>query len=90
MKRGVTLKDIASKLNMSISTVSKALNEDEYISSMTKERVKQLAEQWNYIPNEVARHFKQNKTFTLGLVIPNMMDQFYALAINGHEEVSAK
>ncbi len=89
MKRGVTLKDIASKLNMSISTVSKALNEDEYISGMTKERVKRLAEKWNYIPNEVARHFKQSKTFTLGLVIPNMLDQFYAMAVNGAEEAAA-
>lgn len=89
MKRGVTLKDIASKLNMSISTVSKALNEDKLISRMTRERVKQLADEWNYIPNEAARHFKQNKTFTLGLIIPDMLDEFYVLAINGAEKVAA-
>lgn len=89
MKRGVTLKDIASKLNMSISTVSKALNEDKLISRMTRERVKHLADEWNYIPNEAARHFKQNKTFTLGLIIPDMLDEFYVLAINGAEKVAA-
>src|SRR5881392_3281645 len=57
MKKGVTIKDIALKLNMSVSTVSKALNNDLSISAATKERVKQLANDWNYVPNEAARHF---------------------------------
>ncbi len=89
MKKAVTIKDIALKLNMSISTVSKALNNDLSISTATKERVKSLANEWNYIPNEAARHFKLNKTFTFGLIIPNMLDQFYTLAINGAEEAAA-
>lgn len=88
MKRGVTIKDIAIKLNMSISTVSKALNNDPAISLFTKERVRTLADEWNYIPNEAARHFKLNKTFTIGLIIPDMLDQFYALAINGAERIA--
>ena len=88
MKKGVTLKDIAQKLHMSVSTVSKALNDDTCISIMTRERVKKLAADWNYIPNEAARHFKLNKTFTLGLIIPNMLDEFYVLAINGAEKVA--
>lgn len=88
MKRGVTIKDIAAKLNMSVSTVSKSLNDDPTISAATKERVKQLATEWNYIPNEAARNLKLNKTFTLGLIIPSMMDQFYTLAINGAEKLA--
>jgi Transcriptional regulators len=75
---------------MSVSTVSKALNDDPSISQLTKERVKKQAADWNYIPNEAARNFKLNKTFTLGLVIPNMMDQFYGLAINGAEKVATE
>lgn len=90
MKKGVTLKDIAIKLNMSISTVSKALSEDASISDFTKERVKKLATEWNYIPNEAARHFKLNKSFTLGLIIPDLLDQFFVLAINGVEWVAAQ
>lgn len=90
MKKGVTLKDIAQKLHMSISTVSKALNNDDSISSMTRERVKKLSAEWNYIPNEAARHFKLNKTFTIGLIIPTMLDEFYVLAINGAEKVAAR
>jgi DNA-binding LacI/PurR family transcriptional regulator len=89
MKKAVTIKDIAVKLNMSVSTVSKALNNDLSISAPTKERVKKLAADWHYIPNEAARHFKLKKTFTLGLIIPDMLDQFYVLAINGAEKVAA-
>jgi len=89
MKKGVTIKDIAKKLNMSFSTVSKALSNDLSISILTRERVKSLAAEWNYIPNEAARHFKLNKTFTLGLIIPNLLDQFFVLAINGVEQVAA-
>ena len=89
MKKGVTLKDIAKKLNMSVSTVSKALSNDTSISLPTKERVKELAVEWNYIPNEAARHFKLSKTFTLGLIIPDLLDQYYVLSINGVEQVAA-
>lgn len=88
MKKAVRIKDIALKLNMSVSTVSKALNDDRSISDLTKERVKKLAHDWNYIPNEAARHFKLCKTFTVGLIIPNMLDEFYVLAINGAEKVA--
>jgi len=90
MKKGVTLKDIAERLNMSISTVSKALNNGPSISKPTKERVYKKAKEWNYIPNESARNFKLNKSFTIGLIIPDLLDQFYILAINGVEEIAAK
>lgn len=90
MKRGVTIKDIAKKLNMSVSTVSKALNNDATISIYTSERVKKLAKELNYIPNEAARHFKLSKTFTIGLIIPDLLDQYYVLAVNGVEEEAEK
>ncbi len=90
MKKGITIKDIAKKLNMSISTVSKALNNDVSISTLTKERVQEMAKKVHYVPNEAARNFKQSKTFTIGLVIPNLLDQFFVLAINGVEVVSEK
>jgi Transcriptional regulators len=75
---------------MSISTVSKALSNDINISALTKERVQNLATEWNYIPNESARHFKLNKSFTIGLILPDLLDQFYVLAINGVEEIAEK
>lgn len=85
MKRGVTIKDIARKLNMSVSTVSKALNNDATISALTSERVKALARELNYVPNEAARAFKLNRTYTLGLIVPDILDQYYAFAANGVE-----
>src|SRR5690606_21718200 len=90
MEKGKTLKDIARKLNMSISTVSKALNNDISISIPTKERVRQKAREWNYVPNESARNFKLNKSSTIGLIIPDLLDPFYVLAINGIEEIASK
>ena len=90
MEKGKTLKDIAKKLNMSISTVSKALNNDTSISLLTKIRVQNQAKEWNYVPNESARNFKLNKSFTVGLIIPDLLDQFYVLAINGIEDIAAK
>jgi len=88
MERRKTLKDIAKKLNMSISTVSKALNNEADISDLTKERVQNQAREWNYIPNESARNFKLNKNFIIGVIIPDLRDQFYVLAINGIEEIA--
>ena len=90
MEKAKTLKDIATRLNMSISTVSKALNNDASISILTKERVRKQAREWNYIPNESARHLQLNKSFMIGLIIPDLLDRFYVLAINGIEEVAAK
>ncbi len=90
MKKGITLKDIARKLNMSISTVSKSLNGDLSISALTKERVRMLAEAWNYVPNESARNFKLNKSLTIGVILPDLRDQFYVEAINGVEEIAEK
>ena len=88
MKKGIRLKDIATKLNMSISTVSKSLNSDQSISPLTKRRVEELAKQWGYVPNESARHFKLNKTFTIGVILPDLTDQFYVAAINGVENIA--
>ncbi len=90
VKKGVTIKDIAKKLNMSVSTVSKALSNHANISDLTKERVRRLAKDWNYVPNEAARHFKQSKSFTLGVVIPDLIDQFFVAAIRGVEEIAGK
>lgn len=90
MKKGITLKDIAKKLNMSVSTVSKALSGDESISTLTRDRVAKLAADWSYIPNESARNFALNKSLTIGLIIPDLNDQFFVEAINGVEEIAEK
>ena len=82
----ITIKDIARRLNLSVSTVSKALNKDSHISAGTKERVRKLAEELHYVPNRAAIHFKQRKSFTLGIIVPSLMDHFYTIALDGFEK----
>ncbi|MDO5968585.1 LacI family DNA-binding transcriptional regulator [Flavivirga aquimarina] len=81
----VTLKQLAKELNVSISTVSKALNNSEEIGEETVKRVKELAELYNYTPNKVALSLKQSKTKTIGVIIPNILNHFLAKVLFGIE-----
>jgi LacI family transcriptional regulator len=81
----VTLKQLAKELNVSISTVSKALNNSDEIGQETVRRVKELAELYNYKPNKVALSLKQNKTKTIGVIIPNILNRFLAKVLFGIE-----
>ncbi len=85
MSNQVTLKDIAKILNVSISTVSKALNNSYEISPETTNKVKALANSLNYIPNDVARSLKSNKTKRIGVIVPNVLDDFFAKIIHAIE-----
>ena len=85
----VTLKQLAKELNVSISTVSKALNNSEEIGEETAKRVKELAELYNYKPNKVALSLKQNKTKTIGVIIPDILNHFLAKVLFGIEREAA-
>tara|TARA_R110002049_G_scaffold305738_1_gene503149 strand:- start:20816 stop:21820 length:1005 start_codon:yes stop_codon:yes gene_type:complete len=85
----VTLKQLAKELNVSISTVSKALNDSDEIGKDTIKRVKELAELYNYKPNKVALSLKQNKTKTIGVIIPNILNYFLAKVLFGIEREAA-
>lgn len=80
------LKDLAKMLHMSPSTVSKALNDYPSISKMTKDRVKELAKKLNFTPDQTAISFKSKRSFSIGVIIPNLLDQFYTRAASGVEE----
>lgn len=83
-----TLKEIAQKLNFSISTVSRALNNHPSIGLRTKTQVQKLAKELGYEPNQTALFFKQQKTNTLGVILPNLKEEFFSEAINGIEDVA--
>ena len=68
-----TLKEIAKQLNVSISTVSRALHNHHSIGLRTKLQVQELAKQLNYEPNQTAIFFQQRKTFTLDVVLPKTL-----------------
>lgn len=87
-KKLPTIKEIASRLNVSVSTVSRALHNHHSIGLRTKMQVQKLARELNYEPNQAAIFFKQGKTFTLGVILPNLQEQYFSIAINGIEKVA--
>lgn len=89
-KKLPTIKEIAKKLNISVSTVSRALHDHPSIGLRTKMQVKKLAAEMNYEPNQTAIQFKQGKTFTLGLILPNLQEEYFSLAISGVEDTAFK
>lgn len=80
-----TLKEIAKRLKLSTSTVSRALKDHPSIGLVTTMRVKKLAEELNYEPNNRAIFFKQQKTFTIGVVLPSLSESFFSTAISAIE-----
>lgn len=86
MKKRITLKHIASEFDVSIATVSKALNDSYEISAKTKEKIQQYAKAHNYKPNSVALSLLNKKTKTIGVIIPNIMNTFFAKVFVGIEE----
>lgn len=85
-KKLPTIKEIAKRLNVSVSTVSRALHDHPSIGLRTRMQVQQVAKEINYEPNQAAIFFKQGKTFTLGVILPNLQEQFFSIAINGIEK----
>jgi LacI family transcriptional regulator len=86
----ITIKELARELNVSISTVSKALNNNPEISNTTIKRIKELAVLRNYKPNKAAVSLKSSKTMTIGVIIPDILNHFFAKVLYGIEEASSK
>ena len=90
MKAKATLKQIAKELNVSVSTVSKALNDSPEISELTKVKIKEYAKLKNYKPNVIGLNLKNRKTKTIGVIIPNILNSFFAKVFSGIEKVAEK
>ena len=88
MKIRATLKQIAKELDVSVSTVSKALNDSPEISEKTKTRIKEYAKLKNYKPNVIGLNLKNRKTKTIGVIIPNILNSFFAKVFSGIEKVA--
>ena len=88
MKAKATLKQIAKELNVSVSTVSKALNDSPEISELTKVKIKEYAKLKNYKPNVIGLNLKNRKTKTIGVIIPNILNSFFAKVFSGIEKIA--
>jgi LacI family transcriptional regulator len=84
----VNLKTLAKELNLSISTVSKALRDSYEIGKDTKEKVKALAEKLNYEPNPFASSLRKKSSKTIAVIIPEISNNFFALAIDGIQAIA--
>ncbi|WEK33706.1 MAG: LacI family DNA-binding transcriptional regulator [Candidatus Pseudobacter hemicellulosilyticus] len=84
----VDLKRLAKELGLAVSTVSRALRDSYEISPETKERVFALARELNYQPNPYASSLRKHKSKTIAVVIPEIANNFFALAINGIESIA--
>src|SRR5687768_1443018 len=84
----INIKRLAAELNLSISTISRALHNSHEISAATKERVLELAKKLAYVPNHHASGLRKNMSKTIAVVIPEVADSYFAQAINGIESVA--
>src|SRR5687767_8903071 len=89
-QKPATIKEIAGRLNVSVSTVSRALHDHPSIGLQTRLQVQQLAAELNYEPNQAAISFKQGKTLTIGVILPNLGEEYFSFAINGIEDVATR
>lgn len=87
-KSNITIADIAKKLQISPSTVSRALSNHPDISPETKEKVGNLAKELNYFPNSIAQSLQKKSTKTIGVIVPEIKHHFFSSVISGIEDVA--
>ncbi|HKJ06632.1 MAG TPA: LacI family DNA-binding transcriptional regulator [Flavobacteriaceae bacterium] len=90
MSKRITIKQIAQALNVSISTVSKALNDSYEISDETKQKIQEYAKAHNYKPNTLALSLQNKRTKTIGILVPNILNYYFARVLRGIEKVATE
>lgn len=87
--REVTIYDVAKALNLSPSTISRALNDHPHIKNETKKKIRAVAGQMGYQRNKFASNLRQKNTNTIGVVVPRLNSYFMAAALAGIEKVTS-
>lgn len=90
IKHQITILDIARELNLSKSTVSRALTGHAHINPETKQKVLELAQKWDYQRNMLALSLSKNKTNTIGIIVPDLNSSFFPKIILGAQEIAEK
>ncbi|WP_231459450.1 MULTISPECIES: LacI family DNA-binding transcriptional regulator [unclassified Pedobacter] len=85
-----TIKEIAKILNISPSSVSRGLHDHPSIGAVTREKIKELAKSLNYEPNNAAILFQKGKTYTIGVILPELAEHFFSTAISAIEDEALK
>ncbi len=84
----VTMEDIAKRADVSINTVSRALNDKPDINDQTKEEILRIADELNYEPNRFAQGLRSSKTSTLGVIVADIMNPFFSALLKGVEKAA--
>ncbi len=92
MKKGhqVTMKEIAKKLGVSVSTISRALKDSPELHPETKRKIVEMAKEMNYQPNLLAQSLRISRTKTLGVIVPEITSHFFASCISGIQDFATK
>ena len=88
MKNNVTIKDVAKLAGVSISTVSRVINDSKPVTDEVKQRVLDVIKETGYIPNPLARSLVTKKSKLIGVIVPEVSDSFVNEILNGIEAVS--
>lgn len=89
-EKEVTIYDLARKLNISSATVSRALKDDTVVSKKTRKKVFDLAEQMGYRTNHFARNLRNQRTHTIGVIIPRINSYFMSGVVSGMEKAASE
>lgn len=84
----MTINDIAKAANVSIATVSRVINNSGYVKKETRDKIYQIIKENNFVPSAVARNLSTKDTSTIGVVIPDIGNEFFASIISGINEVA--
>lgn len=85
-KQVATIKDVAQRVGVSVSTVSRVLNHSSYVSPETEQLVLKAIEDLHFAPSQIARGFVNKKTSTIGLIIPDVSNPFFSDVARGVED----
>jgi len=83
-----TIKEIAARAHVSIATVSRVINNDPRVSKETRAHILKIAEKLEYRPNILARNFAQKKSNLIGLILPEISDEYFTEVIKGVDEIA--
>lgn len=86
----VTLKEIAEKVGVTTTTVSRAINNRGYVSEETRRKIQDAMKELHYQPNELARSLSKSRTNTIGLIVPHISHPFFAKVISNLENAAAE
>ena len=86
----MNIREIARRAGVSSATVSRVLNNSGYVKSETRQKVMEVVKEYDYVPNEIARSLSIQDSFSIGVIIPDIENEFFSKVINGVNEVAEK